>query len=61
MNAKIRNAQNMKVPYMLVLGDREAQGKIVSVRYRDGRQVSGITVEEFIAFVKDKVSKREVL
>jgi len=46
---------------MLVLGDREAQGKIVSVRYRDGRQVSGITVEEFIAFVKDKVSKREVL
>ncbi len=61
MNAKIRNAQNMKVPYMLVLGDREAQGKIVSVRYRDGRQVNGITVEEFIAFVKDKVSKREVL
>lgn len=61
MNAKIRNAQNMKVPYMLVLGDREAQGKVVSVRYRDGRQVNGISVEEFIALVKDKVSKREPL
>lgn len=61
MNAKIRNAQNMKVPYMLVLGDREAQGNVVSVRYRDGRQVNGIAVNEFIALVKDKVSKREAL
>jgi threonyl-tRNA synthetase len=61
MNAKIRNAQNMKVPYMLVLGDREAQGNVVSVRYRDGRQVNGITVDEFIALVKEKVAKREAL
>ncbi|MDD3366298.1 MAG: threonine--tRNA ligase, partial [Sphaerochaetaceae bacterium] len=38
MNAKIRNAQKLKVPHMLVLGEREEQAHTVSVRYRDGKQ-----------------------
>jgi threonyl-tRNA synthetase len=61
LNAKIRNAQNKKVPYMLVLGDREAQGGLVSVRFRDGRQMNGISLTEFVSLVQDKVEKREVL
>ncbi|MDY0372084.1 MAG: threonine--tRNA ligase, partial [Sphaerochaetaceae bacterium] len=42
MNAKIRNAQKLKVPHMLVLGEREEQAHTVSVRSRDGKQENGI-------------------
>ena len=37
MQAKIRDAQLQKVPYMLVIGDREVEGGAVAVRLRDGR------------------------
>ena len=61
LNAKIRNAQNKKVPYMLVLGDRESQGDLVSVRFRDGRQMNEIVLAEFVSLVQEKIEKREVL
>jgi threonyl-tRNA synthetase len=49
MNAKIRNAQLMKIPYMLVVGDREQEGGAVSVRLRSGEDLKSKTIEEFIA------------
>ncbi len=45
---KIRAAQMEKVPYMMVLGDKEAESGNVSVRARDGSQ-STMTLDEFIA------------
>jgi threonyl-tRNA synthetase len=39
LNAKIRDCQNRKIPYMLVVGQREADEGTVSVRLRDGRQL----------------------
>ena len=38
MNAKIRNAQNQKIPYMLVVGEKEMNDKAVSIRIRTGEQ-----------------------
>ena len=61
MNAKIRNAQKMKVPYMFVLGEREAQSGCVSVRYRDGRQENGMAIDAIISQIQEKVAKREQL
>ena len=58
MNAKIRDAQNQKVPYMLVLGDKEMQAEQVSLRVRDGSQQNNIPLSEFIARVKDRIAKR---
>jgi threonyl-tRNA synthetase len=60
MNAKIRDAQKQKVPYMLVLGDNEMNNAQVSLRVRDGSQQNNIPLEEFIARAKDRVARRVV-
>ena len=58
MNAKIRTAQLMKVPYMLVVGENEAQAGQVSLRVRDGSRADNIPLAEFIARAKDRISTR---
>ena len=58
MNAKIRQAQLMKVPYMLVVGDREVNGGTVSLRKRDGSRQNGMPVQQFVALVQDQISAR---
>jgi threonyl-tRNA synthetase len=58
MNAKIRQAQLMKVPYMIVVGDNEMQAEQVSLRVRDGSQQNNISLGEFVARAKDKIVRR---
>ncbi|MGE5122922.1 MAG: threonine--tRNA ligase, partial [Acidobacteriaceae bacterium] len=58
MNAKIRQAQLFKVPYMLVVGDREMSDSTVSLRKRDGSRQDGMSVEAFIKLVKDRIMRR---
>jgi threonyl-tRNA synthetase len=58
MNAKIRQAQLMKVPYMIVVGDNEMQSGQVSLRARDGSQQNNIPLTEFVARAKDKIARR---
>jgi threonyl-tRNA synthetase len=48
----------MKVPYMAVLGKREAEAGQVALRKRDGAQVV-MPVEEFVAFVAQKAKSRD--
>ena len=58
MNAKIRQAQLMQVPYMLVVGDREVEANTVSVRTRDGARQNGLPVEEFVTAVQERIATR---
>lgn len=58
MNAKIRQAQLMQVPYMLVVGDREVENGTVSVRKRDGARQNGLPVEEFVAAAQERIAAR---
>ncbi|MFO7585559.1 MAG: threonine--tRNA ligase [Anaerolineales bacterium] len=58
MNAKIRQAQLMKVPYMVVIGANEAEAGVVSLRLRDGSQLNNIPLAEFAERVKDRISRR---
>ena len=58
MNAKIRQAQLMKVPYMLVVGANEMAAGQVSLRVRDGSQQNNISLEEFIVRAKDRIARR---
>jgi len=51
---KIREAQVEKIPYMLVIGDREVADGTVAPRYRDGRNLEPMTPEAFAAFVQDE-------
>ena len=61
MNAKIRSAQNLKIPYMIILGEREKENGEVSVRYRTGKQENSITLAEFIESVQATVAAKEQL
>jgi threonyl-tRNA synthetase len=58
MNAKIRQAQLMKVPYMLVVGENEMNAGQVSLRVRDGSQQNNIPLSEFLALAKDRIARR---
>jgi threonyl-tRNA synthetase len=58
MNAKIRDAQLMKVPYMLVVGENEANAGQVSLRVRDGSRADNIPLVEFISRAKNRISTR---
>ena len=52
VNYKIREAQLQKVPYMLIVGDREAQAGTVSVRLRTGENLGAQALDSFVALVK---------
>ena len=58
MNAKIRNAQKMKTPYMLIIGEKEISDDLVSVRYRGGKQVNGVKTADFIAEVHKTIDSK---
>lgn len=58
--AKIRDAQIQKIPYMLVIGDKEAKDKKVSVRLRSGKDLGLVAVREFIRYAKEKIDKRSI-
>jgi threonyl-tRNA synthetase len=49
MNAKVRDAQLQKVPYMLVVGDKEAEAEAVSLRLRTNENVGAVPLADFIA------------
>ena len=56
MNLKIRDAQRQKVPYMLVVGDREQEQEAVAVRQRSGEDLGARPVSELIAIVKEQIA-----
>lgn len=61
MNAKIRKSVTQKVPYVLIVGEKEANANCVSVRTRTGQQLNALPIEDFIAATKEKIAKREIL
>ena len=58
MNAKIRNAQKLKVPYMLVIGDREMEEGQVALRRRSGESLPAMSVEEFIQLALREIDEK---
>ena len=58
MNAKIRQAQVQKVPYMLVVGDREAGANAVAVRLRSGEDLGAVPVGDIQARLLDEVATK---
>jgi threonyl-tRNA synthetase len=59
MNQKIRLAQLEKVPYMLVVGDREAEAGALSLRLRSGEDRGQLPVEDFISLTRQAIATHE--
>ncbi|MFK7958385.1 MAG: threonine--tRNA ligase [Lysobacterales bacterium] len=57
---KIRERTLQKVPYLLVIGDREVETGAVAVRLRDGTNLGAMPLEAFCALLKEQVSSRQI-
>ncbi len=60
VNLKIREAQLQKIPYMLVVGDREAQGGLVSVRNRKSGDQGAVAVDELTARLHQLITSKSL-
>jgi threonyl-tRNA synthetase len=59
MNAKVRKAQMEKVPYMLVMGDKEVEAGTVSVRLRSEENLGPKPLDEFISLVQQAIAEKK--
>jgi len=59
MQKKIRNAQNEKIPFMMIAGEEDANSGAVSFRYRNGEQKNGIALSDAIAEIQFAISNRK--
>ena len=57
---KIREAQLEKVPYMLVVGDRDMENGTVSPRHRSDGDLGAMSMEDFTALLKDVVDSKAI-
>ena len=60
MQAKIRNAQLQKIPYMLVVGGREAEAGAVAVRLRSGEDLGAMPVDDFLKLVQPVIETKSL-
>jgi len=61
MNAKVRKAQLQKIPYMLILGDREAEAGTVSLRLRTEENVGAVPLEDFVGRARKAVEEKRLI
>jgi threonyl-tRNA synthetase len=60
MQAKLRDAQEQKIPVMLVLGDRDQEAGAVSPRLRTGESSQGVPLDEFVTDLAGRAQRREL-
>ena len=60
IGAKIREAQIQKIPYMLIVGDREAEAGTVSLRMRTTGDQGAVSLDEFVTRLRDAVSRKSL-
>ncbi len=60
MQAKLRDAQEQKIPVMLVVGDRDQEARAVSPRLRTGQSSQGVPLDEFVTRLSGRVAAREL-
>lgn len=58
LSKKIREAKMQKIPYLIVIGDKEKGSNILTVEVREGEKLENITPAEFLAKLKDKIENK---
>lgn len=60
IGAKIRNATKMKIPYLLIVGDKEIEANAVAVRTRDGKDHGQVALEKFLLQIEQEIKDRSI-
>ncbi|MEK9178518.1 MAG: threonine--tRNA ligase, partial [Patescibacteria group bacterium] len=58
MQAKIRDAQTQKIPYMIIVGDREEKEDKIAVRTRTGQDLGALPIQEFIDKINHEIESK---
>jgi threonyl-tRNA synthetase len=58
LGLKIREGTMRKIPYLIILGKKEAETRTISVRSRDGAETKGVAPAEFVERVKEENTRR---
>lgn len=61
LNAKIREAQLNKSPFMLIVGGKEVENKTVAVRYRSGEDYGAMSLKEFIDLIQKHIEEKRLV
>jgi threonyl-tRNA synthetase len=61
MNAKIRKAQQQKIPYMLIVGENEQAARSVSIRTRTGEKMNNLALGDCVEFINQKVQEKSLI
>jgi threonyl-tRNA synthetase len=59
MQNKIRKAQEMKVPLMIIIGSKEQENNVVSLRYRSGEELRNLDISDIVTSLNKNISKRD--
>ncbi len=57
---KIREAIGMKVPYMVIIGDKDIENRTISVRHRSGKDLGAMKYEDFESLIKEENDKKSL-
>lgn len=60
MQNKIRRAQELKVPYMVIIGNKEQEKEVVSLRYRDGGEIRDVSPDKLTTQLQKNISNRSL-
>jgi threonyl-tRNA synthetase len=58
LSRKVLDAQNMKIPFMIVVGDREAEAGTASLRLRSGQQLPAMKIDQIIEMISGNIKDR---
>jgi threonyl-tRNA synthetase len=58
LGLKVREAQLQKIPYMLIIGDKESENETVTARQRNGQNLSFMTAKEFLDLINEECKQR---
>lgn len=58
MQNKIRTATGEKIPYLIIVGGREADNNTISVRQRDGQDLGAMQLADFMSQIKDQITNK---
>jgi len=59
VQAKVKSAEIMRVPYILVIGDKEEKEKTIAVRTKGNKKIENMKLDSFISLVKKEIEKRK--
>ncbi|MHB0977919.1 MAG: threonine--tRNA ligase [Minisyncoccota bacterium] len=59
LGTKVREAKNQKIPYWIVIGDKEVESNTITLESRDHGQLGQITVEELVSKLKEEIQNRK--